>query len=93
MSREQQYWLSLGYEDYLEKNITPIVGAYDWEKMDPKAKQKQEQINQFEGFAVLEQLALIQDEIKQLRQIEAVQELLEEEKEYNDKLLNNLYGA
>jgi len=59
--------------------------------MDPKVRWEQEQINQIEGFVILEHLALIQDEIEQLRQIDAVQEILEEEEEEknNDKLVSN----
>ncbi|CAF1515403.1 unnamed protein product [Rotaria magnacalcarata] len=41
---------------------------------------EQQQLMEFEGFAVLEQLALIQDEIEQSQQIRAVKQLEEEER-------------
>ncbi|CAF1459906.1 unnamed protein product [Adineta steineri] len=43
----------------------PLLEAYEWEKMDPNERWEQEQINELEGFAALEQLILIQDELEQ----------------------------
>jgi hypothetical protein len=51
---------------------TPPRYADEWEE---------EQINDWEGFVILEQLISIQDELEQGRQIDAVEELLLEEEE------------
>ena len=51
---------------------TPPRFADEWE---------QEQINDWEGFVILEQLISIQDELEQQRQIDVVEELLLEEEE------------
>ena len=81
ITREEDYWHSVGFQEYLEENLTPLLETYDWEKMDPKARWEQELIKQLEGFVVLEQLALVQDKIEQMHQIEAVQEIHEEQEE------------
>jgi hypothetical protein len=65
----------------MEENLTPLLEAYDWEKMDPKIRWDQEQLNELEGLVVLEQLALVQHENEQLHQIELVQKLQEEEQQ------------
>lgn len=57
-------WGRLGYPEYIEENTTPLLEVYDWEKMDPRIRWEQEQLNELEGFVVLEQLAQIQDEIE-----------------------------
>ncbi|CAF1390282.1 unnamed protein product [Adineta steineri] len=62
----------------------PLLEAYMWEKLDPEERWEQEQINELEGFAVLEhleQLALIQDELEQLQQIDHIERLQEEEEQ------------
>ncbi len=64
--REQEYWWSIGFPEYMEENLTPLLEAYEWEKMDPKIRWEQEQLNELEGFVVLEQLALIDDENEQI---------------------------
>ncbi len=79
--REQEYWWSVGFPEYMEENLTPLLEAYDWEKMDPKIRWDQEQLNELEGLVVLEQLALVQHENEQLHQIELVQKLQEEEQQ------------
>ena len=56
MSREREYWYWVGFKEYLEENITPVLEEYDWRKMDPMARWEQAQINEFEGFILLEQL-------------------------------------
>jgi hypothetical protein len=62
--------------------------AYNLEKMDPKYRWEQEQINALEGFAILEKLALVQAEIEQSNQIDAVQRLeLEEQQGTNNEEL------
>ena len=52
--------------------------AYALEKIDSKERWEQEQINELEGFVVLEPLALMQDEIEQLKQIDTIQTMEEE---------------
>ena len=92
VSLEREYWLSVGFEDYLEENITPMLEAYDWEKIGPKARSEQEQINQLEGFADLEHILLIQNETEHLHQIEAIQELIEEEQDNSHQIVSNFYN-
>ncbi|CAF4247537.1 unnamed protein product [Rotaria sp. Silwood2] len=64
-------------QDYQES----LLEAYDRETTDPRERLQQEQLNELEGFAVLEQIALIQDEIEQTRQIDMAQQLQEEEQQ------------
>jgi hypothetical protein len=63
----------------------PLLEAYEWEKLDPKDRSEQEQLKELEGFAALEQLALMQDEIEQQNQINAVEKMLEEEQEQTNQ--------
>ncbi len=65
----------------MEENLTPLLEAYDREKTHPKIRWEQEQINDLEGFVVLEQLALVQDENEQLHQIELLQQSQEKEQQ------------
>jgi hypothetical protein len=65
----------------MEENLTPLLEAYEWEKMDPKIRWDQEQLNELEGLVVLEQLALVQHENEQLHPIKLVQKLQEEEQQ------------
>ena len=59
--------------------------AYEWETMDPKQRWKQEQLNEFEGFAALEQFAFIQDELEQQRQTDEVANMLQEQQEQQNQ--------
>ena len=47
--------------------------------MDPKARWEQEQINKLDGDILLDQLALAVHVVKPLHQIEAMEQILEEE--------------
>ena len=38
MSQEKENWCSIGFEEYLEENITPALEEYDWEKNGSKGK-------------------------------------------------------
>jgi hypothetical protein len=78
-------WEYLDYPEYMEENTTPLVEAYDWEKMHPKNRWEQEQLNELENFSVSQQLTSIQDEIEQLHQIEAVEKLQEEEEQQRNR--------
>jgi hypothetical protein len=77
-------WEHLGFPEFMEENMTPILEAYDWEKMDPKDRSEQQQLNELEQFMAQEQLALIEEEIEQLHQTEVVQKLQEEEQQQRD---------
>ncbi|CAF1284684.1 unnamed protein product [Adineta steineri] len=59
----------------------PFLEAYMWGRMDPMERWEQEQINDLEGFAALEQLILMQDELEQSEQIDRIQRLKEEEEQ------------
>ncbi|CAF2977433.1 unnamed protein product [Rotaria sp. Silwood2] len=58
-----------------------LLEDYEFETIDARQRWEQEQVNELEGFAVLEQLALIQDEIEQSHQIDTVQQLQEDEQQ------------
>ena len=58
-----------------------LLEAYDWDKLDPKERWEQEQMNEFEGFAALEQLLLMQDQLEQQNQIDAVVQIQREEQD------------
>jgi hypothetical protein len=49
-----------------------------WERMNPKERWEQEQLNELEGFVVLERFALMQDELERLEQIDRIQRMKEE---------------
>ena len=53
--------------------------------MDPQARWEQAQINELEGFTLLEQLTLTQDKIQPSHQREAMQEILEEGQQKQQK--------
>jgi hypothetical protein len=71
----------------MEENMSPLLEAYEWEKMDPQERQKrweQENLKQFEGATPFEEhahLTLVQDEMEQLQNIEAAQRIREEDEE------------
>ncbi|CAF3135802.1 unnamed protein product [Rotaria sp. Silwood2] len=65
----------------LEEIQEDLLEAYDMEKMDPTNRWEQKQLNELQGFVVLEQLALIQEENEQLPQIDTVQQLQEEKEQ------------
>jgi hypothetical protein len=46
--------------------------------MNPKERWEQKQLNELEGFVVLEQFALMQDELERLEQIDPIQRIKEE---------------
>ena len=67
-------------DEFLHQDIKErLLETYDSEKTHTKQRWEQEQLDQLEGFALLEQLTLIQDEIEQTNQIEATQRLNEDE--------------
>ena len=51
--------------------------------MNPKERWEQEQMIEFQEFDVHEQLEMMEDGIEQFRQIAAVQEMLDEERQLN----------
>jgi hypothetical protein len=68
-----------GFPEDMEENITPLLEAYDWQTMNPMERWQQEQLIELEEYPVPQQLELIQEEIEQLNQIEAAQQLQEDE--------------
>jgi hypothetical protein len=50
-----------------------------WKKMNLKKRWEQEQLNELEGFVVLKQFTLMQDELERLEQIDRIQRMKEEE--------------
>jgi hypothetical protein len=94
IDREHAYWESVGFPEYMDEwfNDT-LFDAYEWDKMDPKERWEQEQLNEFEGFAALEQLLLMQDEIEQQNEINTSEKIpKEEEEETNQVQLNEFEG-
>ncbi len=47
--------------------------------MNLKKRWEQEQLNELEGFVVLKQFTLMQDELERLEQIDRIQRMKEEE--------------
>ena len=78
---EYRHWARLGYPEYLEEFDDELLKEYVSEKTDPRERWEQEQLGEFEGFAALEQLLLMQDEIEQDQQIKTTKKMLEEEQE------------
>ena len=54
MDRDREYWYSKGFEDDMEDYNTPLLEAYDWEKIDPKQRWEEEQLNDFERSVLLD---------------------------------------
>ena len=80
------------FEEPMEETFKQgLLEAYDLETMDPKERWEQEQIYELEGFAVLEQLAQIQDETEQQNSIDAGQQFIEEERQRrnNEELIQH----
>ena len=69
------------FEEVIEERLLEV---YDWETMHPRDRWEQEQLYELEGIAALEQLALLQDELKQSQQIHAL-EVSETENEKEQK--------
>ena len=80
------------FEEPMEETFKQgLLEAYDLETMDPKERWEQEQIYELEGFAVLEQLAQIQDETEQQNSIDAGEQFIEEERQRrnNEELIQH----
>jgi hypothetical protein len=79
------------YEDYLasrsptfDENVEEtiqeqLLDVYEWEKLTPKTRWEQEELQELEGIAALEQLALVQDHVEQLQHINELERSDEEE--------------
>ncbi|CAF2890513.1 unnamed protein product [Rotaria sp. Silwood2] len=88
-SRERYYdmWGSDSFEDFMDAIfIEPLLEQYDLETMDPRQRRDQEHINVLEGMAALEQLALIQDELEQSKQINEVEQWQDEKQKQMNAL-------
>jgi hypothetical protein len=103
LEREQEYWEWIGFPEYMEENISPVLEAYYWETMNPDERQEiweQNYLNELErnaaleqidpwdyleAFAILEHLALIQDQIEQMHHIDEIEKIEEiEQQQQND---------
>ena len=75
--REHEEYLrsrSPTFDELVEETIQEqLLDVYEWEKMTPKDRWEQEQIQEMEGIAALEQIALVQDEMEQLQQIDELE--------------------
>jgi hypothetical protein len=61
-------------DENVEKTIQEqLLDVYEWETMMPNDRWEQEQIQDMEGIAALEQMALVQDEMEQLQQIDELE--------------------
>ena len=82
---DHDYWESLGFPDYMDEIYDdPLIEAYEWEKIGPKERWEHEQLNEFEGFAALEQLLLMQDEMEQENQINTMMKIVEEDEKQEE---------
>ena len=70
---EHQYYLacrSPTFEENVEETIQwQLSEVYEWEKLTPRARWEQEEVQELEGIAALEQLALEQDDMEQLQHV------------------------
>lgn len=64
-----------------EISSDPLTEAYNLSQTDLKARCEREQLNELEGFVMLELLLLMQDDFEQLRHIESIERLKEEEEQ------------
>jgi len=70
------------FDEWMDEiGLDQLLAEYDLEKINSKERWEQEQLNELEGFVVLEQLALVHDEIEQMHQIDTVQKIKEEQEE------------
>ena len=80
---EHEYYLacrSPTFDENVEETIQwQLSEVYEWEKLTPRARWEQEEIQELEGIAALEQLALIREEVEQLQQINELERSDDEE--------------
>jgi hypothetical protein len=69
----------------MEDNTTPLLEAYAWDKMDPKERWEQEQLNELQLIIFPEQLSLTQSEIEQSHPIKTLETYHEQEEEEEEK--------
>jgi hypothetical protein len=62
-------------------NQIDTIQKMNEEEQIQREEWEQEQLNELEGFAIFEQLALIENEKEQLQQIATVQTIIEEEQQ------------
>ncbi|KAF9761760.1 hypothetical protein NGRA_2405 [Nosema granulosis] len=63
---DRDYLAYIGFPEYMDElDHDILLEEYEWDKMGPKQRWEQEQLNEFEGFVVLEQISLMQEEIEQ----------------------------
>ena len=70
---EHQYYLacrSPTFDENVEETIQwQLSEVYEWEKLTPRTRWEHEEVQELEGIAALEQLALVQDDMEQLQHI------------------------
>jgi hypothetical protein len=78
------FWNTREWENVMDQPMDSsgdemLLEAYNLERIDPRDRLEQEQLYELEGFAVLEHLQLMHDQIEQQEKIDA-EELLEQER-------------
>ncbi|CAF1557815.1 unnamed protein product [Didymodactylos carnosus] len=88
IERDHKYWKAFGFPEYMDEVYSDtLLEAYEWEQIYPKERWEQEQLNEFQGFAAIEQLHLMEGEIQQQNQINEAKEMPEEEQEETNQQL------
>ncbi|CAF1614184.1 unnamed protein product [Didymodactylos carnosus] len=76
VTRPQSSTVDEQFEEVIEERLQEV---YDWEIIQLMDQLEQEQLNGLEGIAALEQLSVVQDEMKQSHPIQTSQALGEDE--------------
>ena len=86
---EHQYYLacrSPTFDENVEETIQwQLSEVYEWEKLTPRTRWEHEEVQELEGIAALEQLALVQDDMEQLQQVNELERSDEEELRQQDQ--------
>ena len=86
---EHQYYLacrSPTFDENVEETIQwQLSEVYEWEKLTPRTRWEHEEVQELEGIAALEQLALVQDDLEQLQHINELERSDEEELQQRDQ--------
>ena len=67
------------YSDYMDRSFDDSVyESYELERLEPRERWEQEQLNELEGFAVLEQLLLLEHGIEEQNRISSISTIITE---------------
>ena len=70
------------YPDYMDRSFNDSVyESYELERLEPRERWEQEQLNELEGFAVLEQLLLMEHDIEEQNRMSLTSTIIIEEEE------------